>query len=120
EERRAHRRVREVAEDAAVHRAHRVRVPLLHVQRQQRLAAFDALDLEADQLGNGGRELHSSTTERITSPRRMSSNALTTSSNAMSAGPSPVCVAPKRRACSSLRSSTSIARISDAPAMRAP
>ena len=34
--------------------------------------------------------------------------------------PRPVCVAPNRVACSSFRSSRSIARISDAPAMRAP
>ena len=34
--------------------------------------------------------------------------------------PGAECVAPKRRACSSLRSSRSIARISEAPAIRAP
>ena len=44
--------------------------------------------------------------------------------NAFATGRNPhhaaVAVAPKRRACSSLRSSRSIARICDAPAMRAP
>ena len=67
--------------------------------------------------GRSGRTCRPSRAGRA--PARRSSGGATTSKT-KSTGPGSVCVAPNRVACSSFRSSRSIARISAAPAMRAP
>src|SRR5713226_7957606 len=50
-----HRRVRDVAEDAAVERAHRVRVALRRLERDDRPARLDGDERESDERGDGRR-----------------------------------------------------------------
>src|SRR4029077_10245031 len=93
----AERRIGDVAQHAAVHGPHRVRMSRgIDLELEDRAARFDLAQVEADRLRDRRtrnlaarlrlqdvEELHSRTTERITSPRFMSSKAATTSSNAI-------------------------------------
>src|SRR5919109_1117221 len=75
----AHGSVREDADDATLDEAHRVLVSLFDLHREHSLAVAVRRDLQSNELGHRRRQLHSRTTERITSPAAMAANASSTS-----------------------------------------